>query len=351
LQEKQKAKIAEASTLSNIRIVDQAQLPLRESSPVVRSTMMLAGIIGLFTACGAVIIPALRKRWYGSVDEVRVRFSQPIFALLPRRRKLADRATPAILEQQQRSRYLESVRLLRTNLLHTMAGKRQQTIMVTSPMPSDGKTSIIANLGTILIKSERIERVLLIDADMHKPALHGVFGLPLSPGLSDYLNGQAILEDIIRPVMIEDGLQIDIVCAGPVPPAPVELIETKAMQDLLDYAQGHYTFTLVDSTPYPLITSAAILAGKVDRVLVVVRLNHTDSKLLSRHVNELSLINRNIGLVITTSEQGGYDYGYGYGNDYTYGDRNGGGNGKGGNGKGESILKRIKEKLVPHHKN
>ncbi|HLF86626.1 MAG TPA: GNVR domain-containing protein, partial [Nitrospiria bacterium] len=81
LQEKQKAKIAEASTLSNIRIVDQAHLPFRESSPKVPSTMMLAGILGLFVACGAVIIPALRKRRYGSVDEIKAHFPQPIFAL------------------------------------------------------------------------------------------------------------------------------------------------------------------------------------------------------------------------------------------------------------------------------
>ncbi len=77
--------------------------------------------------------------------------------------------------------------------------------------------------------------------------------------------------------------------------------------------------------------------------------------MLNRHVNELSLINRNIGLVVATSEHGSYDYGYGYGygygNDYSYGERNGGGNGKGGNGKAENILKRIKEKLGPYHKN
>ncbi len=353
LQEKQKAKIAEASTLSNIRIVDQADLPLRESSPKVPLIMMLAGIIGLFIACWAVIIPGLRKHWYGSVNEIKAHFPQPVLALLPPRpcpRQLPDRATPAILEQQPQSRYLESIRLLRTNLFHVMAGKKHQTIMVTSAMPGDGKTSIIANLGMSMIKSERVESVLLIDADMHNPSLHGVFGLPRSPGLADYLTGQAALEDIIHPVMIADGKQIDIIFAGPFPSAPIELIDTQAMQVLLNYAKCRYTFTLIDSTPYPMVTSAAILAGKVDRVLVAVRLNHTDSEVLSRHINELSLINSNIGLIIANSEQGSYDYGYGFGNDYSHGERNGG-NGKDWNEKRENILQRIKVKSGPHHKN
>ncbi len=351
LQEKQKAKIAEASTLSSIRVVDEARLPLRESAPNVASTMLLVAVIGLFIAAGAVLIPAWRVRWFTNLEEVENYFSHPIFALIPHRQPTPERGTPAVLEQQPQSRYSESIRLLRTNLLRAMAGKRHQTILVTSPLPGDGKTSTIANLAATLIKSERVERVLLIDADLHRPSLHSVFGLLPSPGLSNYLNGEAALVDIIRPVTIGDGKQIDVICAGPIPPTPVELIETKAMQELLDDAQGRYTFTLIDSTPYPLITSAAILAAKVDRVLVAMRIGYTDRSVLSRHVNDLTLINRNLGLVVAVSEPGGdrYGYGYSYGYDNGYGYGNGHANGNGGH-KGRSlknILQQLRGKWGP----
>lgn len=348
LQEKQKAKIAEASTLSGIRVVDRAQLPLKESAPKVASTLMVSAAFGLFLAAGAVLLPALRVRWFTSVEEVKNHFPQPIFAYVPSRRKTAERATPAVLEPRSQSGFSESIRLLRTNLLQAMAGKKQQTVLITSALPGDGKTSIVANLATILIKSERVGRVLLIDADMHRPSIHGVFGLLLSPGLSDYLNGGASLEEIIRPVTLDDGKEIDVICAGSIPPTPVELIETRAMQQLLDDAQERYTFTLIDSTPYPLIASAAILAAKVDRILAILRIGHTDRTIFSRHLSDLVLINRNLGLVISTTEQGRFGYGYGYGYGY---DGYDGHNGNGVSRSSESMFQRLKEKVGAYYKN
>lgn len=348
-QEKQRAKISEASTLSGIHIVDEAALPLKESAPQIRSMMMTVGMMGFFLAGASIIIPALRIRCFTSPEEIKESFAQPIFAMVPSRGKRAARATPAVIEERSQSAYAESIRLLRTNLLYAMAGKKQQTILITSAFPGDGKTSIASNLANMLIRSDRVERVLLIDADMHNPSLHGVFDLLPYPGLSNYLNGEAGLEEAIHSIPVNEHKKIDVLCAGPVPPTPVELVETDAMQTLLDYAQANYTFTVIDSSPYPLVTSAAILASRVDRILTVVRIGKTDRYIFRRHVSDLLAINGNIGFVVNMAggETGSYGYGYGYGyngaDGYVNGVASGGDRGKAAREK-RPILQRLMRK-------
>ncbi len=332
-QEKQRARIAEASTLSNLRVVDRPEIPLKQSSPNPLMAVVITWAVGLIASALAVIIPALRTRWFTTVDEVRAHFTTPIFTVIPHQGREVGRASPDMLETQSQSPYIESIRLLRANLMHTMAGKKRQTILVTSAMPKDGKTSVAANLAATMAKSERVERVLLIDADMHNPTMHRVFSRPQSPGLSEFLNGDAAIEEIIQQIPLDNGGQIDLVVAGPIPPTPVDLIETDAMQALIDYAKNHYTFTIIDSPPYPLTTTATILATKVDRILAVCRIGSTHRAIFKRHVEDLSKLTKQFGLIVNTDQtvsEYGYEYGgYGYGNNRGKGGSNGNGAGNG----------------------
>ncbi len=311
LQEEQKLQMALANTTSSIRLVDPPFVPLREISP--QPMLIVAGGVaaGLCLGFFGVLFQVARTTWFSTVDEVRGAFAQPVFAVLPARRQRAKRGTPQMLELNMQSPFAEAVRQLRTNLLYSAADRPHQRVMLTSAQPGEGKSTIAANLALALVRSEHVHRVLLIDADMHKPTLHGTLGLSASPGLSDYLNGRATLEEVTQTLVMDGGQMIDVICAGPDTPSSVELLETKAMKRLIDHAAKEYTVTILDAPPYPLTTSPLVLARMVDRVLSVCLLGNTNRRLYTRHVEDLFKINRHLGLVINFAGGAGDNYSYG----------------------------------------
>jgi len=311
LLEEQKAKIAMAGLSDGTRIINEPSLPLTESAPKFGVTVIGTVLFAFLFACAVVVIPSLSVRWFTSVDEVKASHAYPVFVNIPHRPQAKKRrAAPELLEQNPQSRFGESIRLLRTNLLHSMAGKKSQIVLVTSPMPGDGKSTVVCNLATVLASSEYVEGVLLIDADMYRPSVHTVFGLHSAQGLSGFLNGSNSLKEVIQPVSLGGGKKMSVVCAGHVPPSPVELIATKAMQELLDYGRQHFTFVLIDSPPYPMSPTSAILAKSVDRVLAVVRVGYTDSRLFNQCVRDLEPQSQSLGMIIIDGEESNKAYGY-----------------------------------------
>lgn len=318
LQEEQKLQMVLANTISSIRLVDPPFVPLREISP--QPMLMIAGgaAAGLCLGFFGVLFQVARTTWFSTVEEVRGTFTQPVFAVLPVRRQRAKRGTPQMLELNLQSPFSEAVRQLRTNLLYSAADRPHQLVMLTSAQPGEGKSTIAANLAIALVRSEHVQRVLLIDVDMHKPTLHGALGLSASPGLSDYLNGRASLEQVTQTLVMENGQMIDVICAGPDTPSAVELLETNAMKQLIEHARNEYTVTILDAPPYPLTTSPLVLARMVDRVLSVCLLGNTNRRLYTQHVEDLFKINRHLGLLINFAGGAGDSYSYG-----SYGSANG----------------------------
>ncbi len=319
LLEEQKAKIALASLSDRIHVIDRPSLALKESTPRLIPTVIGVAFFSFFLACAAVVIPGLRVRWFASLEEIKAAHFYPVFVNIPHRTQKKKRATPEMIEQNPQSRFGESIRLLRTNLLNSMAGKKSQVVLVTSPMPGDGKSTVVFNLATVLANSEYVESVLVIDSDMYRPSAHAVFALKSSHGLSSFLNGSKSLKDVIESVSLGGGKKLSVVCAGPIPPSPVELVETRAMQELLEYGRQHYTFVLIDTPPYPISPTAAILAKSVDRVLTVARIGYTHRNSFNQCVTDLEHQSQSIGMVIIMDKTESDDaYGY-YGSYYGYG--------------------------------
>lgn len=331
VQERQKAQIAKESTMTNVRRVDRPRVPIEQQFPNLPVSVVVAFALSGFLAAVRVTLPALRARGYESAEDVRSRFAQPVFAVMPFRTQRLRRGVPNTLEPSSQTPFMEAIRLLRANILHTMAGRTEQVILLTSAMPEDGKTSVAINIAASMTRSGRRGRVLIVDADMHKPTLHSILGIAPTPGLSDYLNGQASLDEIIHTVELPSGDRFDVIVAGPVPPTPGDLVETDLMRQLIETARERYTFTFLDSPPYPLIATASILAPQVDRILSICRLNKTDRALYRRHVKELTTLNRQVGLVVNAgvAADGYAEYGYGKS---AYGYMNGGRGGSGTNG-------------------
>ncbi len=315
-KQQQNTQIAVASTTTDLHVVGQAILPLKVNFPKPLNSGLIAVALGAISAFAALILKTAMTNYYTDVTQIKNSFEQPVFAVVPGRGRRLRRASRETIDLKMQSPFLESIRQLRTNLLHSMAGKKSQIVMLTSSMPGEGKTTISVNLAATLCRSERVDRVLLIDCDMHKQSLADIFEQPVSPGLSEYLNSQASLEQIIRTVSLPDGREFDLICAGPTPPSPVELIESPGMQQLIDYAREHYSFTVLDAPPYPATTTALILAEQVNRILCVCRLKKTLRNGFRHHVDELQAVNRHVGLIVnSTGSHAAYGYGYGYGNE------------------------------------
>jgi tyrosine-protein kinase Etk/Wzc len=213
----------------------------------------------------------------------------------------------------------ESFRHLRTNVQYAQLDKPLKTILVTSPNPKEGKSTIAANLAITFAQTE--QRVLLVDADMRRPTVHSLFGLKKDPGLTDLLFGSATLEDVTWQGVLDN---LWIINAGTTPPNPAEILGSIKMKEFIKTVRLAYDVVIFDSPPVLAVTDAAVLATAVDGTLLVVSSDQTHVQALGRATEVLKGIgNTAVGVVLNNFDirkaYGGYygssrygNYGYGY---------------------------------------
>ena len=174
--------------------------------------------------------------------------------------------------------FSEAFRSLRTSILHSSARRRMmKTLLVTSATKGDGKTTIVYNLGVAF--AQHGAQVLLIDGDMRNPHLHEAFGVPRSPGLSEYLGQEFGPEpvEVMRHPKLEN---LFLLPAGTLPALASELVGSKRFKALLQSSASQYDYVLIDSPPMMAVTDAAIIAASADAVMAVVRSHRTTRPLL-----------------------------------------------------------------------
>jgi capsular exopolysaccharide synthesis family protein len=207
----------------------------------------------------------------------------------------------------------ERYRSLRTRIAQAENGASRRLLMMTSAGHGEGKSMTTANLG-VTMAQEFHRRVLVVDADLRRPSVHALLGLPLSPGLSDVLLGGATLEEAL--VTIPD-YRLTILPAGLPPQQPTELLGSTAMRRLLDDLRPHFDRVLLDTPPMAPLADASVLLRVVDGVIVVVRAGRTPKPSLERALADMDS-SKMLGLVLNDAagpEAGsyGYDYAYHYG--------------------------------------
>ncbi|HEX6972613.1 MAG TPA: CpsD/CapB family tyrosine-protein kinase [Limnochordia bacterium] len=176
----------------------------------------------------------------------------------------------------------EAFRSLRTNLEFAFVAQPQapvetpgaQAFLITSAAPDEGKSTVTANLAAAYALTGA--RTLAICADLRRPTLHMWFDAPGAPGLTNLLVGQAALDEATQPTRVAG---LDLLPPGPVPPNPAELLGSGAMERLLETLRARYEVILIDSPPAPVVTDAALLAPRVDGVLLVVAAGKTRREL------------------------------------------------------------------------
>ncbi len=170
------------------------------------------------------------------------------------------------VREAPRSMFAEVFRLIRTNLQFAATADRQRRVVVTSPLPSDGKTTVACNLSMMLAAGGR--RVLLVDANFRRPALHKLFGADPARGLSHFLVGEASLDELVSRTDIPN---LDVMTTGPLPPNPAELINSPQMVEFLRQAGDRYDQVVLDAPPVLVASDASVLAAKADGAILVCR--------------------------------------------------------------------------------
>lgn len=162
----------------------------------------------------------------------------------------------------------EAFRTLRTNLQFTSPDQDLKSILLTSAGPGEGKSTVSANLAVAWSQSGA--KVVLVGCDLRKPVLHEMFSIRNVPGLSAVLSGAASLKDAIVSSNIPG---LDVIPAGPVPPNPAELLQSKAMVSVIEELEENYDMVILDGTPVIAVTDAAVMSNQVDGIVLVIGSN------------------------------------------------------------------------------
>lgn len=211
-----------------------------------------------------------------------------------------------------RSPAAEAYRALRVNIQFASPDKPLRTILATSTSPEDGKSTTLANLAIAL--AEAGAATLLVDCDLRRPSLHTLFGVANEQGLTSLiLAGAAGVAPTLAalPIVPTAVENLHLLPSGPIPPNPAEVLASRRMSDLLVLLAERATYVLIDSPPVIAVADAAVLAPRVDGVLLVVRAGKTRRDLAVKARKMLEQVQaRLLGVVLTdaTLDSAAYDY-------------------------------------------
>jgi capsular exopolysaccharide synthesis family protein len=213
---------------------------------------------------------------------------------------------------EPKSAAAEAYRTLRTNIQFASPDNPVHTILATSTSPDDGKSTTIANLAITFAASG--SATVLIDADLRRPHLHQIFGLQNDAGLTTWVaEASRAAGDVATKVPLQDTQvpNLKVLTSGPVPPNPAEILASQRMQDLLASLKGSAEYILIDTPPIIAVTDAAVLAPRVDGVLLVVNAGKTRRDLAVKARDMLKQVNaRILGVVLNnaTLDKSAYQY-------------------------------------------
>ncbi len=280
-------------------------------SPRVTLNLALGLLVGLGLGIGtAVLRDQLNTAIGGVADVERLTGAIPL-GVVPYDPSAGKH--PLVDADQQGAR-AEAFRTLRTNLQFADVDRPPRVIVVTSPLPSEGKSTSACNVALTLALGGA--RVVLVDGDLRKPAVGRYLGISNAAGLTSVLAGQHELRDVVVSYGRET---LAVQPSGPTPPNPSELLGSQQMSDLLTTLADHYDVVVIDAPPLLPVTDAAVLASAADGAVLVLRHGRTRREEAQRAIQALTAVNAKLlGTVLNfapkRSRRGGYDgYGYGYG--------------------------------------
>jgi len=308
---------------NNIRVLDPATLPTSPITPNMRLNLTIGVLLGLLLGLTLAFLLDFLDVTVKNREDLEQGIGMTFLGLVPLLGEAGGEDDPVAPEKRDIYIHLrpssiaaESVRSVRTNLLFMMPERPLTAIVVTSPSPSEGKTTVVVNLGIAIAGSSG--RTVIVDTDLRRPRLHRCFGIANDLGVSNYVISNEPVDRFIKATEIPN---LDLLPSGPIPPNPADLIHTRRMRALLEELKSKYQTVIFDSPPVGMVSDAAVLAQLVDGVIVVAQAGSSTKESVMNTKRQLDKVNATIlGCVLnkTSMERRTYGYYYQYGRRYGY---------------------------------
>lgn len=327
LQRAKENDVIMASKPNNISIIDYAIAPDGPIGPNRTRTVLMAMLLSLGLGVGFALFLEYLDDTVHSTDEVERLLHLPALAVIPSaaggvRRRLI--TPPGALQKRNgspsdnpellmnvdgRSPLAEAYRHLRTSVLLSTAGRAPKSLLITSSLPGEGKTTTAVNTAMSLAQTGA--SVVIIDADMRRPRLRSIFGLADRAGLSSILSSDMTEAEMVALAQKEEVSGLWVLTSGPIPPNPAELLGSDQMRRLIAALQAAFTHVVVDSPPITSFTDGVLIASMVDGVLLVVHGGKSSRHVVKRARQLLNDVGAKIfGVVLNNVNLQSHDYYY-----------------------------------------
>lgn len=305
---------------ANARILDLAEPSIIPSEPRVGVIVIAVFLTSIAFGCFLALSIEALNSGVRSVEDIERKLGQRLLGIIPR--------APQKNKQDLPLRYFfgvnnhlfsEAVRTIRTSLQLLNIDKSAQTILVTSSVPKEGKSTVSINLAFAM---GQLNKVLLIDADLRKPTIGKRFDLPgFQPGLANVVSGTHTLQESI---VHDEHSNVDVLCAGSLPPNPQEILASESLIKLMSVARDAYDYIIIDSAPIQAVSDAVVLSKVSDSLVYVVKSDSTHAKVIETGLGRFVQIGHRIdGIVLNqvdinkakrSGEYSGFYDQYGYSN-------------------------------------
>jgi polysaccharide biosynthesis transport protein len=305
--------LLKSAQTGNAQVVQTAGTPSSPSFPKPSKDGLLGLVLGFLVGGLVVALFAQRDRRIKTVAEVETIYGVPVIGMIPESRALRGPGAVGSTREQ------EAFRMMRAQLRYFDVDRDIRRVAVTSADVGEGKSMISLNLARAAARGSD-KSALLIEADLRRPSLGGMIGVDSAPGLAELLSqsqdlATGLRELVIRPEPIDEqdgpGPRFDVLLAGGMAPNPVELLESRRMVELLDYADGEYDLVVIDTPPIGVVSDPIPLVHQVDGVIVVSRMGRSRRDHAARLMKQLRGLNALILGVAMNSFQpdtaGGYE--------------------------------------------
>jgi len=291
----------------NVSVIKPAVAPSTPASPNTRLNLILGFVLGVgFGLATAVVRTRLDNKVRGEADVRRVTDS-PVLGGISYDANASRQ--PLLTQTATQSPRAESFRQLRTNLQFANVAKGAKTVLVTSSVPGEGKSTTATNLAIAMAQAG--QAVCLIDADLRRPMVSEYLGIDRNAGLTTALIGHADVKELLQP-WGED--ELFVLASGQIPPNPSELLGSKVMRELLEDLEQVFDTVIIDAPPLLPVTDAAVLSQHVGGVILVVGSQKLRQQELEKSLSALDMVGSDVlGIVLNRLPAKGPDaYSYSY---------------------------------------
>lgn len=300
-------RLARLQNTPNVVQVEKATPPSVAVEPQMVRNVLLGSIIGLLlTGFIAFLIEYLDDTLKTPTDITNV-LGLPVVGYVLNESGMEKGEGVPYVSTHPRSPVAEAFRSLRTNLEFASVDSPLKTILITSPGPSEGKTTVATNLAAVMAQANK--RVILVEGDLRRPRLHRALGMTNNIGLSEVFRGQLDIRDVARYSKVKD---VAVITSGSLPPNPAELLGSARMGQILARLVESASVVIIDSPPF-LVADASVLAAKVDGVLLVIQPGRTQAEAAKAMLAQLDRAGaRVVGVVLNRIPRKGANYYGGY---------------------------------------